>query len=54
MKRFLKVLLMILVMPIEFALGIVWLLLWLITLPFDKVWGNTIQSAAKHHLFKGE
>ena len=53
MKNYLRLMLMILLMPIEFCLGLVWALLWLITLPFDKVWHNTIQTSMKKWLLKG-
>ena len=50
MRKYLLLMLMILIMPIEFCLGVVWAILWLITLPFDRIWGRTIQRAMKKHL----
>lgn len=53
MKAFLGLLLLLFLSPIELVLGIVWLLLWLITIPFDKVFNNTIQKATRDNLLKG-
>ena len=53
MKAFLGLLLLLFLSPIELVLGLVWLLLWLITIPFDKVFDNLIQKATKNNLLKG-
>ena len=52
MRNFLRVLLMILISPIEFGLALIWLALWLITLPFDMLWDKTIQKSVKDNLLK--
>ena len=53
MKAFLGLLLLLFLSPIELVLGLVWLLLWLITIPIDKVFSNSIQKATKNNLLKG-
>ena len=53
MKAFLGLLLLLFLSPIELVLGLVWLLLWLITIPIDKVFCKSIQKATKNNLLKG-